>query len=522
MKMNGYVKESVKFLKNNKLLIILLFLVLFNTIFFFQLWKDRYYKFYTGELDIAFENNYLYNLVNGNFDKLMRTSLRGSLGLLNPHIQPAVLLLSPFYFLFPSVHTLFFFQVFLISIGALPIFLLAREKLKSEKLAFLLSVTYFILPLTQILLRIKFKAAFLAIPFLLFTFYFYEKKNFKFFLIFLTLSVLVKQNIAPISIMLGLLLLFKKEERKWWLFPIVLGLADLVLYILIMHGLLWIEPVTHSIEVNLGMTFNELILGMVRNPISFIKTHLMKENIFLYFKNLFSSFAFLPLLAPEILFIALPKLLENSITTKILIIAEENIIIFPLFLVSLVYSLNRIKKIGKKFLRNSNIVILLVILVLMGSSFLFLIRNDYIFELYKDSSYGLSPLCNTTQKEYDERFNELLKIEEMIPKDAFLLTDVSVILPFSSRKNINLHPVFSKPTLKRFDYLLFNEVLINCLKEKEEELKRFSRIKKLAEINLTSYLYNENYEIVYRKKGFLLLKTKTKSDNLLFELKTLK
>ena len=66
--------------------------------------------------------------------------------LMGDHTSFILVLLVPFYWLFPAAGTLFFAQALVLGLGAVPVFLYARRRLASEAMALVLAAAYLLHP----------------------------------------------------------------------------------------------------------------------------------------------------------------------------------------------------------------------------------------------------------------------------------------------------------------------------------------------------------------------------------------
>ncbi len=94
------------------------------------------------------------------------------------HIAPDLILMVPLYAIFQSPLTLLFIQAAVLSVTGLVLFIVARELIKDNKLALLLSIAYFLNPGIHGMFIFDFHAESLIILLYLLTFYFlHEKKS---------------------------------------------------------------------------------------------------------------------------------------------------------------------------------------------------------------------------------------------------------------------------------------------------------------------------------------------------------
>ncbi|HID63842.1 MAG TPA: DUF2079 domain-containing protein [Anaerolineae bacterium] len=126
--------------------------------------------------------------------------VKGERMLYADHVFLIMLLVLPFYALFPHVYTLFLVQAFMAALGAFAIFLLARHQLQNELLATCFSLAYLLYPplegSTLCLYTFGFHPENLFPPLFLFAFYFLEKRRYRLFVIFLLLTLMVIETYA--------------------------------------------------------------------------------------------------------------------------------------------------------------------------------------------------------------------------------------------------------------------------------------------------------------------------------------
>ena len=144
----------------------------------------------------------------------------------NDHFSPVYLLLMPFYLLFPQPATLLVLQTLALAAGALPIYLLAREKLAPGFTRIGWVLAYFLfLPLAFINLFDFHELAFAVLPLGL-ALYFVERRQPVWFLLSLLAAFLVKEELPLVGLGFGLYVLLEKRDLKLGLGVLALsGLA---------------------------------------------------------------------------------------------------------------------------------------------------------------------------------------------------------------------------------------------------------------------------------------------------------
>jgi uncharacterized membrane protein len=137
------------------------------------------------------------------------------------HFSPVYLLLLPFYAVFPHPQTLLVIQTLMLALGAVPIYLLARDKFAPGFLRLAWVVAYFLfLPLAFINLYDFHELAFAVAP-VGFALYLLERRRVRWFLVSLLAVFLVKEELPLVGLGFGAYILFDKRDLK-------LGLGVLV------------------------------------------------------------------------------------------------------------------------------------------------------------------------------------------------------------------------------------------------------------------------------------------------------
>ncbi len=172
-----------------------------------------------SSFDVAISSQIQWNNIHGHF---FHSSCSGSNFV--THNSPFLILLSGFYFIYPHPETLLILKTLFLAFSAIPFYLILQRYVNDRS----------ILPLTLGYLFFPFivgqnfnaphEVCFLP-PLLLFSLYFYLNNRFKSFLIFLLLSLSVKEHIALVAIMYGLYALYLKKEKRWVIVPLLLGVA---------------------------------------------------------------------------------------------------------------------------------------------------------------------------------------------------------------------------------------------------------------------------------------------------------
>lgn len=251
--------------------------------------------------------------------KILHGSMYSSIGemnfLLGGHMNFIIFLIAPIFVLFPSALTLVLLQNLFIGLSALPIYLLAKDIL-DRKFAFLFSALFLIYPAVHFISYSEFHPVAFSIFFFLFMFYYFEKGRFVPFICFMVLLLLCKENMSMGVLFFGLYaLLFRGRRWKWWAAPLFGGGFWFLTALKIMPHFA-VSADFNLLYKHLGENLPEVARNIVYHPVVTLKIIFMGINRKFLF-SLFFPLAFLSLLSPGILFIAIPFFLQQLLSARL-------------------------------------------------------------------------------------------------------------------------------------------------------------------------------------------------------------
>ena len=133
--------------------------------------------------------------------------------LFGDHTSFILLPLVPVYWIFPSAKVLLFAQAAALGSAAVPTFLLAREKLRDERLAAAMAVVYLLHPAVAFTNLEQFHPDAFEVPLLLFALWFMVRKRWVGFLLCVVAALLVKEDVALLTIGLGIYVAVRHDRR---------------------------------------------------------------------------------------------------------------------------------------------------------------------------------------------------------------------------------------------------------------------------------------------------------------------
>ena len=191
----------------------------------------RHQSYHSFGFDLGLFNQVFWNTAQGRpFESTMSQALPVPHSLLGDHFSPIFWLLMPFYFAYPHPQTLLVAQTAALALGAWPIYLLARLKLTAGYPLLWVLVYFLFVPLAYINL-FDFHEVALAVAPLGFALYFLERGRKAWFLVFLLVTFLVKEELALVGAGFGLYVLAGKRDWKLGLGVLLGSLAAFALVI---------------------------------------------------------------------------------------------------------------------------------------------------------------------------------------------------------------------------------------------------------------------------------------------------
>jgi uncharacterized membrane protein len=480
--------KTLNFQKLNKLLgiLILIYIVLVFGICFF-----KYFTFDYNGLDLAIYNQVFYNSSLGNFFQftIHPTSYLGD------HLELLIFFLVPFYAVFKSPLTLLLIQILFISLAAIPLYLIAKKYLKPLP-ALLIFLLYLFNPATININIFEFHILALVPFFIFWTFYFYDQNKFWPFLGLSFLSLLMREDVAFVIFMFGIIALLDKKKLKWILTPIILSSTYFFLALKIISYFSSANKYKFLIYYKwLGQTPLELFTNFfLKFPL--VLKHVLTIANFELILGFLLVFLFIPLYQPKYLLLSLGMFMQiilGPTSGELILKTHYGSIFLAAFSLATIFSLSKLLT-SQKFLnfwqKYKDVVILILV---VGFVYNFLVLGPLI------------PLIKgLTTTDYQEVKLKKEFLQE-IPKNASLATTFDLIANLSSRPKLySLHYLF----LGKEQYMLKDFPIPADLQYILINFEDFSAYSALYEKSLPEIYYqgDDNLRKLLAEKNFKLIK----------------
>ena len=242
----------------------------------------RHESYHSLGFDLGLFNQVFWNTTQGRFfESTMSQALPVPHSLLGDHFSPIFLLLMPFYFVFPHPETLLVIQTVALTLGAWPVYLLARLKLPAGY-APLWVLTYFLfVPLAYLNLN-DFHEVALSVAPLGFALYFLERGRRGLFLLSLLFTFLVKEEMALVGAGFGAYVLIGKRDWKLGLGVFagsLLAFAALIQVVIPLFAGGRSYPYIQGRYADVGGSPGGVLMTLVKDPLRIARTLLQIKKI---------------------------------------------------------------------------------------------------------------------------------------------------------------------------------------------------------------------------------------------------
>ncbi len=360
------------------------------------------------------------------------------------HMSPLLFLITPFFAIFQRVETILVAQTVLLAIGAVPIFLLAKEKFGSGAHGLAFAAIFLLNPALHGINLFDFHPIAMVVPMLLFAFYFLHKENDGYFALFAILSLMAEEEVAFSVFMLGLYALWKRRFAAG-AFAITSSIVWFVLIVYVIMPMLHGGPYMFTgYYGNIpGGRVHEKALNLLFSPGLFVSTISMPSKL-VYLAKLFSPVGFVSLLSPATLLLVLPGLLQNLLTNnpgQHLLVGQYNSISIAFIFISAIFGAFNLTLHVSEFLEKRNfkntfqmvsavvLVLLLLVTAAVGSTV---------------SEFPLKKMFRIGDFVTNERTASLDELASRIPDGASVSVSDGLSPHVAGREQLYLFPVHSK------------------------------------------------------------------------------
>lgn len=302
----------------------------------------RHQRFNSTGYDLAINEQIVWNTVHGRF---FASSLEVDNSFAD-HFRPFLLALAPFYLLFQSPLTLLLVQTAGLALGAIPLYLLARERLQQRLVPLVIAAVYLLYPALGFIARFDFHVEAFAIPAFFAAFYAMERERWGWASAWLLIPLLVKESMGLTVAAVGLYALVMRRKARWGSAWLVLGLATFAV------TSFWLIPTVRGEASDtlsryrwLGDAPGTMLATLFTEP-ALVWQQLTSADRLFYLLQLLVPVGFLALLGLPELFLALPGLGLNLLAShhcQPTIYCQYTVPVLPFVLVATVFGLGTLR-----------------------------------------------------------------------------------------------------------------------------------------------------------------------------------
>jgi uncharacterized membrane protein len=303
-------------------LILVAVLVLIFVVYFTAYTSALFDAFHSNAEDMGIMDQALWNTLHGALlhqticNSISDSNCLGDISRFAIHFEPLMLPISLLYVVAPSPKTLMFLQTLIVGCGAFPLYWIACRRLQSPLAGLGFVVAYLLFPPLQSAEVFDFHAVTLAATFLMFALYFMLTRNNVGLIISCVLALATKEEIPVDIFMIALAIIAFQRRYRLGLGLIVLSLAWLGLSLAVMHAF---SPLGHSSTASrytyLGSSPLKVVEYVLTHPLQLVKSQVLSSNGRFNIHELFGALAYLGLLSPSVIIMAIPALTINLLSS---------------------------------------------------------------------------------------------------------------------------------------------------------------------------------------------------------------
>lgn len=395
---------------------VIIILIICYTVFFSYFTIRKHYAFWTTAGDLGFFDQALWSTLNG---RPLYISLWEDIGTttLAHHVQPILFLMLPLYVVFPIPETLLVLQSFILGLGALPVYWIAKEHLERRE-SVLTALVYLMYPALHGVNQFDFHPEALVVTFTLFSFHYFNKEKYSTGSLFCLLILFTNEVTGVFVSLLCLYFIIKNhtQNQKIW------DKKNHALFFILVLSLLWFIVSIKIIVPHFSATDTYIHYSKWFQDITDLNRSLLHDvdKKFLYVALLFSPLLYTPLIRLDILSIAAPSfgiILLSRHSPSYTIGTHYPYFIIPILMISTIYGLKTYKT--KIFSIRKN---LLLILTVNTVFMLFISPSPLGFLTDGVADVTLS----ADMQEITDHHKALVEIIDLIPENASLSTQNNI------------------------------------------------------------------------------------------------
>jgi uncharacterized membrane protein len=365
------------------------------------------------------------------------------------HFTPIFVFLAPIYYFCQDAGFLLALQVIVVSLGAIPVYLISVNKMESKWMALFIAVIYMLFPVFTSSYVYGLRPDYFAMFFLLWAVWSMEKKNRWLLVFFIFLVLLCKENVFITVFLLSLYMVFNKTTRRLRACGVFFCIFTAIAGVLIWRTLK-INAMQYDPGGNSAYAINQLgsLLEHYSPDSLSVAIEASMSNLFSIVRKL----GYISLFSPIILLIS-GTFLENFVGCYIKgaqYVTDwhwHNIMFMPFVFVAYIFGMKKILVLGNKYFSKRKIARSIFFAWSIGVP---LFTGLFDFNKNVIVPFAEHDMACAYMPKYYKSF---LEVAQHIPAKGNLFTNYRMSPNVSNRKGLYVYPIaFSRP----IDYFLFS------------------------------------------------------------------
>jgi uncharacterized membrane protein len=396
-----------------------------------------------SHLDLAVYDNILWNMSRGRLTTC--TMCEGGTHA-SSHFDPLLVVFAPIYRLHPAPETLLCIQSLWLAAGAVPLFLLARDKLGSTGFALVIAACYLLYPPLHGANLFGFHSLVLSAPLLLGAVYFFERGRLGAYWVAIALLLLVREDMPLVVAGLALYVWVAKRRTLALFTLLAAGVYLLLVKLFFMADSGLIMDASNS-SVSFASYFKqlipdadggtrELLVSLISNPVYALKVALAADKL-RYALLLLVPLVFLPLFGGSRLWLGLWGFAFVALASRDAVYSphfQYSTLLIPALFVALIEGIFRVSERARDesgrhiALRTAAVAACLVASLLVSAKFGAFIKNKALRGGWETPVWSMNVAGS-------DRYRDVMELVRLIPEEASVAATRGLLPYVSNRGN---------------------------------------------------------------------------------------
>lgn len=329
-----------------------------------------YYAFQMHALDMGNMGQAAWNTIHGhpffftNMRPLYGIEAFGTTTRLSFHVEAIYPIISLVYLIYPHPESLIVLQTIALGLGAVPVFLLARDILRSSWLAVVFAASYLLFPAVESMNLYEFHPVALATPLLLFAFWCGYRRWYIPYVLLCLAAIGTKEEIGLVVAVMSLYLIISGRNWRVGLGTALFGVFWTAVSLLVIEKH-YRAPGTKSYLASrygyLGHGVHGVVHSVLHNPDIFFQVAFSPWKMG-YVERLLAPVGFLPIFAPLPALISLPTVAINLLSADFHMttgLGQDSAEIITFMMIAGIYAVSYIIHASAAWFRAQNVQLVL-------------------------------------------------------------------------------------------------------------------------------------------------------------------